>query len=145
MVGMSKAVEGSTVLIHYTGTLEDGTEFDSSRGGDPLRFTVGQGEVIPGFEDAVSGMDAGETKTFTIPADDAYGQRRDDLVMQVGLDQFPPEIDFAVGQQYPVEVAEGQVIMVRVIDLDAGTVTLDANHPLAGKDLTFSIEVVAVE
>lgn len=144
-MGMTKAAQGSTVLLHYTGTLEDGTEFDSSRGGDPLRFTVGAGEVIPGFEEAVSGMAPGETRTFTIPADEAYGPRRDDLVMQVPLDQFPPEIDFAVGQQYPVEVNEGQVVLVTVAALDSETVTLDANHPLAGKALTFAVEVVAVE
>ena len=144
-MGMTKASQGSTVLLHYTGTLEDGTEFDSSRGGDPLQFTVGGGEVIPGFEEAVVGMDPGETKTFTIPADEAYGPRRDDLVMQVARDQFPPEIDFAVGQQYPVEVNEGQVVLVTVAALDSETVTLDANHPLAGKDLTFAVEVVTVE
>jgi peptidylprolyl isomerase len=143
-MGMTKAAQGSTVLLHYTGTLEDGTEFDSSRGGDPLRFTVGAGEVIPGFEEAVSGMAPGETRTFTIPANEAYGPRRDDLVMQVPLDQFPPEIDFAVGQQYPVEVNEGQVVLVTVAALDSETVTLDANHPLAGKDLTFAVEVVTV-
>ncbi|NVO67959.1 FKBP-type peptidyl-prolyl cis-trans isomerase [Methanofollis tationis] len=141
---MIKAAQGSTVLLHYTGTLEDGTEFDSSRGGDPLQFTVGGGEVIPGFEEAVVGMAQGETKTFTIPADEAYGPRRDDLVMQVARDQFPPEIDFAVGQQYPVEVNEGQVVLVTVAALDDETVTLDANHPLAGKDLTFAVEVVTV-
>ncbi len=144
-MGMTKAAQGSTVLLHYTGTLEDGTEFDSSRGGDPLQFTVGGGEVIPGFEEAVVGMAPGETKTFTIPADEAYGPRRDDLVMQVARDQFPPEIDFAVGQQYPVEVNEGQVVLVTVAALDSETVTLDANHPLAGKDLTFAVEVVTVE
>ncbi|MDK2975007.1 MAG: hypothetical protein PWP08_1378 [Methanofollis sp.] len=144
-LGMTQAVEGSTVLLHYTGTLEDGTEFDSSRGREPLKFTVGRGEVIPGFEEAVSGMTAGETKVFTIPADEAYGQRRDDLVMQVALDQFPPEIAFEIGQQYPVEVAEEQVILVTVTDLDDETVTLDANHPLAGSDLTFSVEMIAVE
>lgn len=143
-MGMTKAAQGSTVLLHYTGTLEDGTEFDSSRGGDPLQFTVGGGEVIPGFEEAVVGMAPGETKTFTIPADEAYGPRRDDLVMQVARDQFPPEIDFAVGQQYPVEVNEGQVVLVTVAALDSETVTLDANHPLAGKDLTFAVEVVTV-
>ncbi|MDD3112171.1 MAG: peptidylprolyl isomerase [Methanofollis liminatans] len=142
---MTKATQDSTVLLHYTGTLEDGTEFDSSRGGDPLQFTVGGGEVIPGFEEAVVGMAPGETKTFTIPADEAYGPRRDDLVMQVARDQFPPEIDFAVGQQYPVEVNEGQVVLVTVAALDSETVTLDANHPLAGKDLTFAVEVVTVE
>jgi len=144
-MGMTQAAEGSTVLLHYTGTLEDGTEFDSSRGGEPLKFTVGRGEVISGFEEAVFGMTPGETKTFTIPADEAYGQRRDDLVMQVAQNQFPPEITFEVGQQYPVEVAEEQVILVTVIGLDDETVTLDANHPLAGKDLTFSVELVAVE
>ncbi|EJG06206.1 peptidylprolyl isomerase FKBP-type [Methanofollis liminatans DSM 4140] len=144
-MGMTKATQDSTVLLHYTGTLEDGTEFDSSRGGDPLQFTVGGGEVIPGFEEAVVGMAPGETKTFTIPADEAYGPRRDDLVMQVARDQFPPEIDFAVGQQYPVEVNEGQVVLVTVAALDSETVTLDANHPLAGKDLTFAVEVVTVE
>lgn len=143
-MGMTKAAQGSTVLLHYTGSLEDGTEFDSSRGGDPLQFTVGGGEVIPGFEEAVVGMAPGETKTFTIPADEAYGPRRDDLVMQVARDQFPPEIDFAVGQQYPVEVNEGQVVLVTVAALDNETVTLDANHPLAGKDLTFAVEVVTV-
>ncbi|TAJ45432.1 FKBP-type peptidyl-prolyl cis-trans isomerase [Methanofollis fontis] len=142
---MTIAAPGNTVLLHYTGTLDDGTIFDSSRERDPLRFTIGRGEVIPGFEEAVIGMAVGERKTFTIPSDAAYGPQRDDLVMVVGREQFPPEIEFAVGQQYPVEVAEGQVVMVTVTALTEEAVTLDANHPLAGRDLTFAIEVVAVE
>lgn len=140
---MSKAKAGDTVLIHYTGTLEDGSVFDSSRGRDPLEFTLGEGQVIPGFESAVTGMEVGEEKTVTIPADDAYGPRRDELMLTVDRAQFPPNIQPSVGQQ--LQMSQGnESFVVTVRDVQDGSVTLDANHPLAGEDLTFALELVEI-
>ena len=141
---MAAAKTGDTVKVHYTGRLEDGTEFDSSTGREPLEFKLGDGEVIPGFEQAVEGMDVDESKTVMIPADDAYGQRRDDLVMDVGRSEFPEGVDPEVGQRFRVRQKDGHEITVVVTDVGESQVTLDANHPLAGKDLTFEIQLVAV-
>lgn len=141
---MSEAKTGDTVKVHYTGKLEDGTVFDSSRDRDPLEFTLGQGQVIPGFEQAVEGMEAGESKSASIPADEAYGERRDEMVIDVGLEEFPDDIEPSVGQQ--LQLRQGESTMtVRVTALDDESVTLDANHPLAGEDLTFDIELVDVD
>lgn len=141
---MAQADSGDTVHIHYTGRLADGTVFDSSRERDPLEFTLGEGDVIPGFEEAVAGMEPGETKTATIPAADAYGDRRDDLVMQVGRDQLPDDLDPEVGQRLGMRTGDGKTVEVRVTAAGPDAVELDANHPLAGRDLTFDIELVRV-
>lgn len=141
---MAQADSGDTVHIHYTGRLADGTVFDSSRERDPLEFTLGEGNVIPGFEEAVAGMEPGETKTATIPAADAYGDRRDDLVMQVGRDQLPDDLDPEVGQRLGMRTGDGTTVEVRVTAAGPDAVELDANHPLAGRDLTFDIELVRV-
>lgn len=138
-----QASAGDTVRIHYTGTLADGSEFDSSRGRAPLEFTVGSGQVIPGFDRAVTGMRVGDAHTVTIPAAEAYGAHDPALVREVPRDQFPPQIDPAVGMQLQVRGGGGpMVVTVRAVSERA--VVLDGNHPLAGQDLTFALELVAI-
>lgn len=141
---MTQATLGNTVKVHYTGKLEDGNIFDSSEGRDPIEFLIGAGNVIPGFEQAVIGMSSGESKTFTIPSDEAYGPYHDELVLAIAREQIPADMDVQVGQQLQVQNASGQVMPVIVTDVSDGTVTLDANHPLAGEDLTFTIELVDI-
>ncbi|HYO14113.1 MAG TPA: peptidylprolyl isomerase [Thermoanaerobaculia bacterium] len=140
---MAEAKNGDTVRIHYTGTLEDGTVFDSSEGQEPLEFTLGSGEVIPGFEQAVQGMQPGEKKEVTVAADDAYGSHRSDWVLEVGREDFPPNIQPEVGQQLQLSQG-GQSFVVTVTGVSDASVTLDANHPLAGKDLTFELKLVEI-
>lgn len=143
-MNVAEASKGSTVKIHYEGRLDDGTVFDSSEGRDPLSFTLGEGRVIPGFEDAVEGMSPGDAKTTTIPADQAYGERRDDLLLSVGRDQLPDDLEPEVGDPLQMRTQDGRVVQVMVARAEEEEVLLDANHPLAGKDLTFEIEVVEV-
>jgi len=142
---MTTVQEGNTVQVHYTGRLEDGTVFDTSAHREPLEFTVGANEVIPGFEEAVVGMNAGETKTVEISHDKAYGPHQDELMMQVDRGQLPPEIDPQEGQKLQVRQQDGQIYIVTVTDVNESQVTLDANHPLAGQDLTFDIQVIGVK
>lgn len=141
---MAQANQGDTVKVHYTGRLDDGTVFDTSSGREPLEFTIGTGQIIAGFEEAVVGMNTGESKTTMIPADAAYGPHRDELVLEVDRNQFPPHLDPQVDQQLQIRQGDNQTIIVTVTDVSDASVTLDANHPLAGKDLTFDIELVAV-
>lgn len=141
---MEQAKSGDTVKVHYTGKLEDGTVFDSSRGRDPLEFELGAGQVIPGFEEAVAGMKPGEEKSVTIPADEAYGPRRDEMVVKVDREQFPDHIEPQPGQQLQM-VQNGQAMVVTVQDVSEENVILDANHPLAGKDLNFDLELVKID
>jgi peptidylprolyl isomerase len=141
---MTQAKSGDTIAVQYTGKLDDGTVFDSSVGKDPLQFTIGTGTVIPGFEDAVIGMDTGDSKTVTIPAEEAYGDRNPDLVMVFEREQIPPELPVEVGQQLQLHQDNGRAVPVVVTDISASDVTLDANHPLAGEDLTFDIQLVAI-
>lgn len=142
---MATAVKsGDTVAVHYTGTLSDGTVFDSSREREPIEVVLGQGRVIPGFEKAIVGMTAGELKTAQIPAAEAYGEHRPEMVVEFGRDKVPPESDAAVGQEFQVQTSAGQMLVARVVKTSEDAVTLDANHPLAGKDLTFDIELVEV-
>lgn len=133
------ATHGDTVRVHYTGTLDDGTQFDSSEGREPLEFTLGSGQVIPGFDAGVTGMEPGEAKTIQIPADEAYGPRRDEMMLRVSPDQFPEGMDPQVGQQLQLQQQDGQAVVVRVAEVTDEGVTLDANHPLAGEDLTFEL------
>ena len=139
-----QAKSGDTVMIDYTGTLDDGEVFDSSVGKDPLKFTIGENQVIPGFEQAVIGMKIGESKTVKIPADEAYGPYREDMVLVVSRDKLPPDREPEIGQWLQLGQPGGQAIPARVIDVSESTVTLDANHPRAGKDLTFEIEIVEI-
>jgi peptidylprolyl isomerase len=141
---MAQAKKGDTVKIHYTGSLEDGTVFDSSANRDPLQFTIGDGKVIPGFELAVAGMSPGESKTEKIPADQAYGPRMKEMVVEVNRAEIPPELKPEVGQQLQMSRDDGRVIPFTITDMSESKVTLDANHPLAGKDLIFKIELIEV-
>lgn len=136
--------QGDTVKVHYTGKLEDGTVFDTSRSRHPLQFTIGKGQVIPGFELAVAGMNIGESKTATIPVDQAYGPRRDDMIVTVKRDQFPSDVNPNVGQRLELEQENSHSILVTVTDISDTNITLDANHPLAGKALTFELELVGI-
>lgn len=141
---MAKIKEGDTVKVHYTGKTSDGNVFDSSRERDPLEFTIGQGQLIPGFEKAVVGLEAGDSQTVTIPSDEAYGEVRDDMIVNVPKEQIPSDITPEVGQQLQIQQKDGGSIGVVVTEITEQEVTLDANHPLAGKDLTFEIEVVSI-
>lgn len=141
---MTQAKRGDTVHVHYRGTLDDGTEFDSSQGSDPIVFTIGAGQVIPGFEDAIEGMAPGDRKTERMDAGNAYGDRRDELVFTVGRDQMP-EGEVEVGDMLRVGFPDGSNAAVQVTGIDDKSVTLDANHPLAGKPLTFELELVTIE
>lgn len=138
---MTQAKIGSQVKVHYTGRLEDGTQFDSSREGQPLEFTIGSGQIIPGFEQAVIGMTPGESKTATIPADQAYGPHYDEMVIEVPRQQIPAHIEPEVGQKLEIHQSD-RVIDVTVTEVSHTSVTLDANHPLAGKDLVFDIQLM---
>ena len=140
---MTQAQTGNQVKVHYTGRLDSGQVFDSSADREPLEFTLGQGQLIPGFEAAVTGMQVGDKKTVTIAAEDAYGPRQDDLLFSVERSQLPDNIQPEVGQQLQVN-QEGQTAMVTISELTDTTMTLDANHPLAGENLTFDLEVVEV-
>lgn len=142
---MRQAREGDKVQVHYEGRLDDGTTFDSSRGREPIEFTIGEGEVVPGFEQAVTGMTAGEKKTTTIAAENAYGERMDDLMFSVSRDQVPDGMEVRVGDQLSVGLPSGETVPMQVAGVDDDSVTLDANHPLAGKDLTFDLELVNIE
>jgi FKBP-type peptidyl-prolyl cis-trans isomerase 2 len=141
---MAQAKNGDTVMVHYTGKLTDGTVFDSSTERDPLQFTIGAGEIIPGFEQAVLGMNTGESKTTKIPVDEAYGSHRPEMVVEVERDQMPPEMEPEVGQQMQIQQPSGQIIPVMITNISDSTVTLDANHPLAGEDLIFDIQLVDI-
>lgn len=141
---MSEAQKGNRVLVQYTGKFDDGTVFDTSSGREPLQFTIGENQVIPGFENAVTGMSPGDEKTVTISSEQAYGPRMEELVLQVPKEQIPPDINPEKGQQLQIKQDNGQVAMVTVTDVTDTVVTLDANHPLAGKDLTFDIRLVEV-
>jgi peptidylprolyl isomerase len=141
---MKQAAYGDLVKVHYVGSLEDGTVFDSSQGGDPIEFVIGDGDLIPGFEDAVVGMTAGQSKREHIPVEKAYGAHRPEMVGQVDRDRFPPEMELSLGRQLVVTHPDGHRSRVTVTEITAGTVTLDANHPLAGKDLVFQIDLVEI-
>ncbi|MFZ3033446.1 MAG: peptidylprolyl isomerase [Parvibaculum sp.] len=135
---------GDTVKVHYTGTLGDGTVFDSSQGREPLGFTVGSGQVIPGFDSAVADMNVGESKTFTIPCAEAYGEHDPRMVQDVPRSEMPPEMELTVGMRLSARGPDGREIALVVNELTDEVVKLDANHPLAGQDLTFAIELVSV-
>jgi FKBP-type peptidyl-prolyl cis-trans isomerase 2 len=142
--GGVKAKSGDTVKVDYTGKLSDGTVFDSSIGKQPLEFTLGAKQVIVGFENAVIGMKVGESKTVTIPVDEAYGRYRDDLVFTVNRSELPEGLEPQVGQQLTATNTDGSTTIVTIIEVSEETVTIDANHTLAGKDLTFEITLVEI-
>jgi peptidylprolyl isomerase len=138
------AKRGDTVKVHYTGKLDDGTVFDSSVNQEPLEFTIGTGGIIPGFENAVLGMSPGDSKTEHIPADQAYGPYVEEMVVTVDRQQLPAGVQPEVGQQFQIQQSPDQIIPVIVTDVSDSKVTLDANHPLAGEDLTFDIQLVEI-
>ena len=141
---MAQAQLGDTVQVHYTGRLPDGTVFDSSQQREPLEFTLGEGQLIPGFEQVVLGMTPGESKTETIPSAQAYGAHQPELLLDVERAQFPQDIQPHVGQELQMSRPDGSAVPVVVTAVTASQVTLDANHPLAGKDLIFDITLVAI-
>jgi FKBP-type peptidyl-prolyl cis-trans isomerase 2 len=141
---MTQAKQGDMVKVHYTGKLDDGTVFDSSVDRDPLEFVLGEGQLIAGFEQAVLGMTPGESKTEKIPAEEAYGPHREEMVVEVERQQLPDNIPLDVGQQLQIQQAPNQIIPVVITAIAESKVTLDANPPLAGKDLIFEIELVGI-
>ncbi len=141
---MAAAKHGDSVQVHYTGKLLDGTVFDSSRSRQPLRFKLGSGQVIAGFEKAVTGMLVGESKTVSIPPEEAYGQRRDDRIVTLRRNQLPANLNVTVGQRLELTQEDDQAFLATVSGVTPDLITLDANHPLAGKTLTFELELVGI-
>ena len=141
---MVQVKKGHSVKVHYHGTLSDGTIFDSSTGREPLEFEVGSGMVIAGFDEGVTGMSIGEKRSVNIPADQAYGQVQDEMIMEFPKAQFPPDMVPEIGLQLSMSNNEGQQFPVTIIEVKEDVVVLDANHPLAGKDLTFDLELVDI-
>lgn len=141
---MAQAKTGDTVHVNYTGKLADGTIFDTSRDRRPVQFTIGKGQLIAGFEQAVIGMNKGESKTVVIPADQAYGPRLEENVVAVDRKNLPADLNAEVGQRLEITQADDKTVLVTVVDVSEASMTLDANHPLAGKDLTFDIELVGI-
>ena len=142
---MTTAQNGNRVRVHYIGRLDDGEVFDSSEGGTPLAFTVGSGQVIPGFENGVIGMAVGDTKTVHIPCADAYGEHQNDGVMQVPRGEFPSDMPLEIGSRVQGQQQSGEVVSFTIVAVSDAAVTLDANHPLAGKDLTFDLTLVSID
>ena len=139
---MKQVKNGDSVRVHYTGKLEDGTEFDSSRKREPIEVTVGSGSLIPGFEKGIVGMQIGDKKTITVQPDDAYGERNHGLVVEIDKKDFPSDITPEVGMPLQVKQSDDNIINVMITEITEGSVIIDANHPLAGKPLVFDIELV---
>lgn len=142
---MATANKGDTVQIHYTGTLADGSVFDSSEGRDPLSFEVGSGMIIPGLDVAIPGMAVGDKKTVQIPADQAYGPEHPEARQAIPRSELPDDIPQEVGTRLQMQNPEGQVVAVVIAEVTETDIIIDANHPLAGKDLTFQIEMMAIQ
>ena len=142
---MTQAKKENKVTVHYTGTLADGSEFDSTREAEALAFTIGDGQLIKGFDDAVTGMAIGETKTVTIPAEEAYGISNEEMVFDIERSQFAEDLTPELGQKFQLDTPDGQQIVVTITAIDGDQITLDANHPLAGQDLTFELELVTID
>ncbi|HLT94745.1 MAG TPA: peptidylprolyl isomerase [Membranihabitans sp.] len=142
---MSVAKKGDKVKVHYTGKLADGTIFDSSRDREPLEFELGGGQMITGFDNAVNGMKVGESKVAKFSSEEGYGEKNQDMVFTVPKDQLPPELNPEEGQQLSMQHPSGQQIPVVVTRVTENEIEIDANHPLAGKDLEFDIELVSID
>jgi peptidylprolyl isomerase len=142
---MAQVKEGDTITLHYTGSLDDGTIFDSSEGRQPLSFKVGTGQVIPGFDEGVRGMQIGESRKINIPAHQAYGEYYEELVKVVPRDAFPPHVTPAIGLGFEFELPSGESMPVRIIDVEGDDVTLDANHLLAGEALNFDVHLLSID
>lgn len=142
---MAIVKEGDTITLHYKGSLDDGTVFDSSEGAKPLSFKVGDNQVNQGFDDGVRGMEVGERRQINIPADQAYGEYYEQLVTVVPRTAFPPEVTSAIGLVFEMELPSGESMAVRIIDIEGDDVTLDANHLLAGEALHFDVQLVSID
>lgn len=141
---MQQVKSGDTVKVHYHGKLTDGTTFDSSEGREPLEFKVGTGQVIKGFDDGVTGMEVGQKKTITIPVDDAYGPKDDNMVVEFPKSNFPDDLQPEIGMQLNMTNGSGQVIPVTIVEILDESIILDANHPLAGQELVFDLELMNI-
>lgn len=141
---MAQVKNGDTVKIHYTGKLEDDTLFDSSVNREPLQFTLGEGKIIPGFEKAVIGMNPGESKNVKIPPDQAYGSHRQELVAEIERDRFPENMRLEVDETINLRQPDGRIVSVKIVNMTETRITLDANHPLAGRELSFDIKLVEI-
>lgn len=141
---MTQAKAGQKVKVHYTGKLDDGTVFDSSAGREPLAFTLGSGEVIPGFDKGVTGLAVNESRTIRIPAAEAYGDHQAGLVAEIAKSELPPHLKLKPGQRVQVSAPQGGMMVVNVVAESETSITLDGNHPLAGKDLTFDLQLVEI-
>ncbi len=141
---MSQAKDGDTVKVHYTGKLENGTVFDTSTDRQPLELTLGSGKIIPGFEKGITGMGVGDTKTITVLPEEAYGPSRKELIVDIKKTDLPEDITPAIGKELQVQQKDGNPIEITITDMDEDTVTLDANHPLAGNTLVFEVELVEI-
>ncbi|MCK5742005.1 MAG: peptidylprolyl isomerase [Chlorobi bacterium] len=142
---MAKAKKDDTVKVHYTGKLTDGNTFDTSEGRDPLSFTIGGNQVIPGFENGIIDMEIGEKKTINIPIAEAYGEYRKELLLKVDLKQLPDGVEPKVGDTLEMTNENGDIIPVRVADITETDIVLDANHPLSGQELVFDLELVSID
>lgn len=142
---MNQAKSGDTVKIHYTGTLKDGTEFDSSAGREPLQFILGSGKVIPGFENAVEGMAVGDKKTVNIPSEEAYGARREEMVQEFPRTALPDDLEPEEGMALQARNQGGEMINLTITTVNDDSITVDGNHPLAGRALNFDIELVDID
>jgi FKBP-type peptidyl-prolyl cis-trans isomerase 2 len=141
---MSKAKDGDTVSVHYTGKLDNGEVFDTSKEREPFEFKIGGQAVIPGFEKGVVGMGVGDTKTIEISPEDAYGEKKEELVVEVQKSELPEDITPSVGQRLQIKQQDGNPIVVTITDMNEDNITLDANHPLAGYTLFFDVELVEI-
>ncbi|NJM96147.1 MAG: peptidylprolyl isomerase [Phormidesmis sp. RL_2_1] len=141
---MIQAKAGDTVKVHYTGTLNNGQIFDSSKSREPLEFTLGSGMVIPGFDEAVTGLVPGESITKTIPTAEAYGPYRPEMVADIERANIPADFELEVGQRLQMQVPSGEAMAVTITDIQGDQITLDGNHPLAGQDLTFELELISI-
>ena len=141
---MSQVKNGDTVKVHYTGKLENGKVFDTSEDRQPREFRLGSGKIVPGFEKGIIGMEVGEAKTITVPPEEAYGPRRNELIVDVEKTDLPENITPAIGKQLQIRQKDGNPIKVTITDMNEDTVTLDANHPLAGNTLFFDVELVEI-
>jgi FKBP-type peptidyl-prolyl cis-trans isomerase 2 len=142
---MQQAKKGDTIKVHYHGKLTNGDTFDSSEGREPLEFEIGGGMVIAGFDEGVTGMVVGEKKTIHIPFDQAYGPKQEEMIMEFPKDKFPPDMTPEVGMQLNMSNGSGQNFPVTIAAVKEDVVVLDANHPLAGEDLIFDLELVAID
>jgi FKBP-type peptidyl-prolyl cis-trans isomerase 2 len=141
---MAQAKLGDRVKVNFIGKLEDGSVFANTADSEPLEFKLGENRIIPGIENAIEGMNVGESKTVNVNPEQAYGQHRDELIEEIGRDMFPENVEPKVGQRFEIARQAGQPMVVRVVDVSEQTVTLDGNHPLAGRDLTFELELLEI-